>query len=84
MNGFYLTDLLIRNTGVPDVDAHFSFIFKIQGFYPVSKKKKVLQKKEAEFENLSLRFQGFFFSVCCIFFSSDNAIATYLCTVSKI
>lgn len=35
MNGFYLTDLLIRNTGVPDVDAHFSLVFKIQGFYPV-------------------------------------------------
>jgi len=56
MNGFYLTDLLIRDTRVPDVDAHFSFVFKIQGFYPVSKKIMCYRKKEAEFENLSLHF----------------------------
>lgn len=31
------------------MDAHFSFIFKIQGFYPVSKKNKRLNLKISPF-----------------------------------
>lgn len=46
MNGFYLTDLLIRSTRVPDVDAHFSPVFKIQGFYPAGWKNNVLWEKK--------------------------------------
>lgn len=40
---------------------HISHLFsKFKVFIQSVKKKKVLQKKEAEFENLSLHFQGFF------------------------
>lgn len=58
MNGFYLTHLLIRDSGVPDVDAHFSLIFRIEVFSH-SLKVKCAAGKEVKFENLSL------ISKCC-------------------
>lgn len=63
---------------------HISRLFsKFKVFIQLVEKKMCYRKKRLNLKICPFISKLDFFCACCIFFSSDNAIAIYLCRISK-